>query len=43
MYFTPYQGKYVDRDAMANDPCEFARKEINLYDQSIEYQSDTFY
>ena len=35
MYFTPYQGKYVDGGVMAKNPCEFAMKEINLYDQSM--------
>ena len=35
MYFIPYQDKYVDGRVMANNPCEFAMKEINLYDQSM--------
>ena len=35
MYFTPHQDKYIDGGLMANYPCEFAMKEIKLYDQSM--------
>ena len=35
MYFTQFEGKYVDGGIKANNPCEFAMNEINRYDQSM--------
>ncbi len=35
MYFTEFEGKYVDGGVKANNPCEFAMTQINQYDEKM--------